>query len=223
MHLRFIDDGTRLDIRFLSDDLTSVSEECFAGTFAGIEKGVTFLVQSDQLVNSSHSLVPSRKLNFTLYRGAEAYSFNGKIDKTHTKNGSGYLLVTAVSLIEKSGRRQSVRSPVSASVNLYTPDPNAPDKADKLLCAGMLHDISRDGLCFFTNEKIDIESNQNYVAEFTLVQPETIFLPVKLVRCGNCAQYAQYKYDYAFLYTCDKNAAEIDKLALNLFQYAMRV
>ena len=212
MELRYIEPGTQMDIQIISAE----DSRLLSGVFVDTERGASFYITCDELFDRFDELYRSCKLHFTFYRGSDVYSFSGLMDDTRSKDR--VILATATSVIEKTSRRKAPRIEMGISAEIFGKTPGG---GEGPLLVGTTNNISTTGLSLFAQDKVALPDGQ-YVAEFTLIQPEKISLPVKFIRMGDAPQSVQYRYDYAFLFDCENDSEGIRNLTLSLFRYKMK-
>ncbi|MCL2576302.1 MAG: PilZ domain-containing protein [Defluviitaleaceae bacterium] len=214
MELRFIEDGTKMDIQVFSEKNPHLEEKTYLGTFLGIDRGVDFFVQCDDLYVHSASFSRECFLNISFFKGAEVCIFRARVGGTETIRGHFVLVLTAITPIEKHSRRKSPRLEASFPVNIYD--------GDELLYKETTSDISNGGLCVVTNLKLSLEQNREYELEFSIGFNQVFKIPAKLVRSGNCHQTISYRFDHAFIFEIYEDSDIRSKLALALFDYRIK-
>ena len=223
MLLKFIENGTRMDIQVAADSSRDFGEDTVLGTFIGLEAGVvSFSIECDALLNSEQGLEAGNFLRFTFFRGASMYTFEGVVTEVSPPYNTKRILVDATTLIEISNRRKSHRVEVSVPVNVYREPPDEQSKEEPVMYRGMTMDISDAGLCILSNEKLDLRDGPDFRAEFTLNRSEKFDMPVRHIRTGNSPQFVQYQYDHAFLFDRETDAEKINKMTISLFQHVLR-
>jgi len=220
MELRFIDNGTRLDVQAASDGSRSYGDEIYPGKLVSMEDNLSFTMECGALNQLPRELTQGSYLKFTFYRGAEVYTFEGKVNGSVSKYDDR-VLVTAVTPLERSSRRKSQRILINIPVNVYKKDPNQPNGIGNLVCMGTSFDISNTGICVLSDEKLDLRDGTRFIAEFSLHREETFFLTVIHIRTGNSPNLIQFKHDHAFLFDEESEAEKINKMILSLFQYKL--
>jgi len=217
MEFRFIDDGTKLDIQRKS----APDEATYYGTFEKLDKGVTFFLSCDVLYEQHTQIDPAELFIFTFFRGAEYFTFEGRMGETARLGFVNAISVTATTLISRFSRRSTHRIRVRSNVNIHALDPANENQPGALLCTGLIHDISRGGLTFLSNEKIPLDLRHSYLAVFT-VNHLTYHLPVEYVRGSERAISPHYRYDYAFMFNGDDLTEELNKMTLGLFEQQIK-
>ncbi|MCL2203403.1 MAG: hypothetical protein FWB88_05650 [Defluviitaleaceae bacterium] len=217
MEFRFIDEGTRLDVQ----QKDAPDAPMYYGIFEKMDKGVSFLVSCDPLFEHFDQLDLNKIYVFTFFRGAEIYTFDGKLVEKQRYIHKNVLLVTATTLISTHSRRGSHRIRAQMAVNLHEVDESQPDQPGALVCAGVMHDVSRGGLTFLLNDKIPLELRKTYLADFSVGHANFRF-PVEFVRGSERSLSPLYRYDYAFMYNGENLTDALNKLTLALFEQQLR-
>ncbi|MCL2501296.1 MAG: hypothetical protein FWE90_13320 [Defluviitaleaceae bacterium] len=218
MELRFIDDGTRMDIQLMGDENSTT----YYGIFVKMDKGISFLVSCDPLYERFENLDYNKIYTLTFFREAEAYSFDAKIVERRQHFHNNVLLFNATSLIRKFPRR-SHRIRVQMSINLYEKAEDSSNGIGKLICKGAMYDVSRSGLTLLSNDKINIQLRKVYMSEF-VANGITFRFPTEFVRGGERSLSPLYRYDYAFMYSGGEKdlTEELNKLTLALFEHQLK-
>jgi hypothetical protein len=218
MDFRFIDDGTRMDIQ----QMGAPDAPTYYGIFIEMEKGVSFLISCDPLYERFESLDPSIIYTFTFFRGATILTFDGKLVEQQTYLTKHTLLVTATTLVKTSSRRTTHRIKVQMSLNIYEKDDSQPFMLGTQVCTGLMHDVSRGGLTFLTNERIKLTLRKVYMSEFPIAHL-TFRFPVEYVRGSERSLSPLYRYDHAFMYNNIENLTEdLNKMTLALFEQQLK-
>ena len=218
MQLKFIPDGTRLDVQSAWDGSRAYDEEILLGTFIDSINDLLFILDCPALLGRERPPMEGDFLRFSFYRGAENYTFEGKISCIIKKFSETLIHVNVISFIEKSSRRKSQRIQVSLPAILYKPDPAQNDKPSEDSYKCTTFDISSTGLCLLSNEKLDLRHGADFFIEIHLPSSEPFMLSAKHVRTGNCPQFVLYNYDHAFILDYDKNYEAVYSLTLKLFE-----
>jgi len=199
MELRFIARGTKLDIQIASDGSRAYGEEALDGTFIDTYNDLLFSFECPELLELKRTPIEGDFLRITFFRGAESYTFEGRLSSGSGSFDKELLYADAVSPIEKSSRRKSHRIQVNLPATLYKPSPDQEEMPGELLLKCTTLDISAEGLCLMSNQKLPPGENSHFIAELQLPGKERpVTLSVRHVRTGNCPQLVQYNHDHAF-------------------------
>jgi hypothetical protein len=218
MDFRFIDEGTRMDIQQVGAD----NAPKYYGIFEKMDKGVSFLISCDPLLERFDEIDLSQIFAFTYYRGAEAYTFDAKIVERQVHLYNNMLLVTATSLIKKSSLRAAHRIQVQFPVSIHDKVEANAIKPGGLVCTGTMFDVSRNGLTFVSNEKINLQLRKVYMASFS-IQGSTFRFPVEFVRSAERGLSPLYRYDYAFMYNgAESLTDDLNRMTLALFENQLK-
>ncbi|MCL2752539.1 MAG: PilZ domain-containing protein [Defluviitaleaceae bacterium] len=216
MEIRFIEEGTKMDIQVLSTKNTCLNNKSFLGTFLYFEGGSTFLIQCDELYVHANSLTSECVLSISFFKGAEVAVFKARLNGTPLFNGQYALSLTAITPIEKHSRRKSPRIEASFPVNIYNAD------AAQLISKETTFDVSNGGLCVSTNNRLPLIQGENYHVEFSLKPPQVFSMTARLVRSGDHNQTVSYRFDHAFVFDYPEDNEKTSKLALALFEYKLK-
>ena len=220
MQIRFIDYGTQLDIQVAADSSRSYGEDVYQGIFIGMEEGfVTFSIESDDLLINEQKLEPGNVLKLTFTRDSSIYAFEGKVREVSLPYKKNRVVLDATSPIEKYSRRKYERVPLSIPITVYKTDPNKKERTGLVACTGVTFDISNEGVCVMSNEKLDLRGGSDFLVEFVLKGSDLYLLSAKHTRTGNCPQFVLYAYDYAFVFDREKEGEDINRMILSLFQH----
>lgn len=217
MNFRFIEKGTRLDIR----QKDAPEAPTYYGTFEKMEQGVTFLISCDVLYEHIDTPDPAIIYTFTFFRKSEAFTFDARLGEKTMHLQTPVISVTATTLIKSYSRRSSHRIRVQMSLNLYEFDEQQPDEPGTPFCTGIMHDVSRGGLTFLSNEKIPLVLRKVYLSEF-IVNGITFRLPVEYVRGSERSLSPLYRYDYAFMYNGENLTDDLNRMTLALFEQQLK-
>ncbi|MCL2574650.1 MAG: PilZ domain-containing protein [Defluviitaleaceae bacterium] len=218
MQLRFIPAGTRLDVQVSLDGSRAYTEEILFGTFVDTYNDLLFSIECPQLLKQSRVPEEGDFVRFTFFRGAESYTFEGKLSSIDTDFGKTLLYINAVSPIEKASRRKSQRIQVSLPAALYIPAGDQNNMPGEFSCQCTTFDISAQGLCLLSNTKLDLRHGSDFVIEIRLPSYDPFIIPAKHIRTGNCPQLMQYRHDHAFGIDSETSSSKIYNLTLAIFQ-----
>jgi len=218
MNLRLLEKGTPLSIELLTHDLKPLADEKFMGKFYDMEKGLTFLITSDELFERFNEFDPSCYLKITYQRGSDEYTFTGKLSSAVEKSRDPLILITATSPIKKIELRQAPRIEISLPVNIYKVAPCAVSRVGDLLLKGSSMNISNIGMCILSDISIEEQGGSEFIAEFSIIRSRVFFLRAKLMRRGQ-SPLISYKYMYGFLFEYDNNSDEKYNLTVAMFKY----
>jgi hypothetical protein len=222
MEIRLLERRTRLKIEILTSEAKPMSDEVLTGAFYDMDKGMTFYLSCDQLVERFPEFDKSLYLRFSLSVGYENYSFLGKLNSVNDIYGERLIHVSIVSPLEKSSLRQTARIEITLPVQLYRAAPNSPDQAGELLCKGVTQDICSNGVCVLSDFTIAKEDYDRIVVELDFSNGEKYFLRVNLLKSGNSPQSGIYKYDYVFLFDKSESLEKKSDLFKELFDEKRR-
>ena len=218
MQLRFIANGTRLDVQAALDGSRAYSEESLFGTFIDTYNDLLFSIECPALLKRTRTPQEGDFLRFTFFRGAESYTFEGRINSISEEFGKNLIYVDAVSPLEKSNRRKSQRIQVSLPATLYKQTPDQKDKPGEFSLKCTTFDISAMGMCLLSNERLNLGAGTDFVVELQLPNSGPFILPVKHIRTGNCPQFAAYNHDHAFELDDEGGFNTIYNLTLEIFK-----
>ena len=215
MQLRFINRGTIFDIKVLGDSKFANTE--LVGKFYELERGVTFYLECEQLLESFKELRQNVSLEFRFHEGASIFTFTGRAIDIAQKDFKDYILVCATSLIDESSRRRFPRMEVSVYVKLFKYDEDEPNKCGDLMLHDVTQDISVGGLCLYSDDPL--EDEKMFVAGFSFNTTDTIYLPVLHLRSEYLGSKGYRNYAHAFVYSSPGDSEEIKQLTLAMFDY----
>ena len=215
MQLRYINRGTILDIKVLGDSKFSNTE--FVGKFYELERGVTFFLECEKLMELLRESRQSISIELRFHEGASIFTFTGRIVDIVEKDYKDYILVSATSLIDESSRRRFPRMEVSIYVKLFKYDENEPNKCGDLMFQDVTQDISVGGLCLYSDEPL--EDEKMFIAEFSFNMNKMMYLPVLHLRSEYLGREGYRNYAHAFVYTSSGDSDEIKELTLAMFDY----
>jgi len=218
MQIKFIPNGTRLDVQAAPDGSRAYDEEILFGIFVDSKDDLLFYLECPVLFEREREPQEGDFLRFSFYRGSENYTFEGKIGLIADSFGKKLIHINVISFVEKASRRKMQRIQVSLPATLYKPDPDQKDKPGELSQKLTTFDISGTGLCLLSNEQLDLRDGSDFIVELHLPNSETFTLSAKHVRTGNCPQYVLYRYDHAFVMDYENATGVMYDLTLALFK-----
>jgi len=214
MELRFIHNGTQLDVQAAPDGSRDYPDDIMRATFVDTYQDLLFSIYCPDLISRERTPQEGDYLQITYFRGADTYTFQGRVSHIAMGYGQKLLFANAVTPIEKSNRRKSLRIPISLPAVVRRPDQPA-NQAHRCTT----YDISANGLCLVSNQKLDLTHGSDFTIEIELpTYIEPFVLPVKHVRTGSSRQQRQYKYNHAFIFDGDNVAIKIADLTIALFK-----
>jgi len=219
MEIRFIDDGTKMDIQVFSKKNLHLDEKAFLATFLNSDRGNNFSIECDELYVHANSFAAGCYFEISFFKGAEVNSFRARINGSSLVFGRNAILMTAISPIEKSNRRKTPRIEASFPVNIYH---SIGSMSGELISKETTYDVSNGGINVVTNVKLPIVPNNNYHVEFSIGPGRTFSLVARLLRSGNSPKNLNYRFDHAFIFDYPDGDEKISKLALALFDYRFR-
>ena len=222
MQLKFIENGTRLDVQVATDGSRAYTEKNLFGTFVDSKTDLLFLLDCQELLARERTPQEGDFMRFTFFRGAESFTFEGKLISILDDFGRKLLLVNAVSPIEKSSRRKAQRIQISLPVTLYRPSFTQNDIPGEFSSNLTAFDISSTGICLLSNQKLDLLDGDDFVVELHVPNSIPYLFPAKHIRTGNCPQFVQFNYDHAFSFDDDGNIRKIYNLTLKLFELKLQ-
>ena len=161
MQLKFIDSKTRLDIFASSDGSRAYEDKPIEGVFISSDNDFSCVVECDALFGRVRQPLNGDYLKFAIYRGADMYTFEGRISQIKDEYGQKKLHMMIISDVVKTSRRSAQRIQVSLPMMLHKF--NKPIDTDTF--RGTTFDISNTGLCVLSDEKLDIFEGPYFVAE----------------------------------------------------------
>lgn len=209
MDFRFIDDGTRMDIQ-LKD---SPDAPQYFGIFVKMDKGVSFLLSCDPLHECMDELDLNKLYTFTFFRGAEIFTFDGKLIEKREHFHDPVVFVTATTLIKSFSRRGAHRIRVQMTAKLF--------EGETQLADCPMHDVSRGGLTLLSNESIPLQLRKTYMTEFTINNILFRF-PIEYVRGSERSLSPIYRYDYAFMFSGEDITADLNRMTVALLEQQLR-
>ena len=215
MQLRYINRGTRLDIKVLGDSKFPNTE--FVGNFYELKRGVTFYLECEQLMELLRGSRRNISLEFKFHEGPSVFTFTGKVLDIEKKDFRDCILVDATSLIDESRRRRFPRMEVSIYVKLFKYDENEPNKCGELMLQDLTQDISVGGLCLYSD--YSLENEKHFVAEFSFNMINVIYLQLTHLRSEYLGSKGYRNYAHAFVYSSPGDSEEIKQLTLAMFDY----
>jgi hypothetical protein len=219
LEVRFIENGTKMDIEVLSEGVAQFESKVFSGVYFGLHKDTSFYLSCDPLFMHSNKISRSCQLSFTFFRGQSVFRFKGRLIEATTFKDRPVLVIATTSFIDKSSRRKFPRMEISFPVSII--DKSLP-KSDSLIARVTAFDMSKVGMCLLTNSRLNLSKDKEYFLEFLLLD-RLFSISAHLVHdCNAASKSRSYKFSYGFAFS-DKNSPEqMDNLVASMFDYKLQ-
>jgi hypothetical protein len=216
VELRFIDVNTKLTILEYASNEEII--RTYTGRFRDIERGLTFLAESDEL--NTDKIGAETRLRVEFLRGTHLFAFDAKLHGKLIKDGKQLIMLDQTSEIKESTHRAAPRIELTASVTVFESMDYM--QSGYVISQGVSLDISADGLCLLTNQQIaEEEKTKRYILDFSFGKYRFI-LPARLIRMSDSAQFIQFKFEYGFIFEYSENSDEKSRLITSMLQYRLQ-
>ena len=211
MHLSEIQGGKLFTIVF--EDESEIEAE-----YRGRVTHINFSVFSPEIAHDIN-IYKGSKITIRFFDQGINYSFTSEIEGLN-RGQSNTINCKATSMLKETPRRLDTRIKISLKVKVYTYEGSSVGfRAGQFICEALSDDISRGGICLFSDHYLDSPPGSMFVLELSLPRISSYMLPAKMMRSQNNFYVRAYNYEYGFAF-CESQDQQ-HKLILDVMQARM--